>query len=41
MAVTDGLESHPIGVRRLQYGSPLSIDLVEPIHQLSGKGEAR
>ncbi len=34
MAVTDGLEPHPFRVRRLQGGSPRSVDLVEPTHQV-------
>jgi hypothetical protein len=34
MAVTDGLEFHPIRVRRLQCGSPRSVDLVEPSHHV-------
>ena len=34
MAGTDGLESHPIRVRRLRCGSPRSVDLVEPTHQV-------
>lgn len=41
MAVADGLEFRPIRVRRLQSGSPRSVDLVEHIHPIPAGGEAR
>jgi hypothetical protein len=41
MTVADGVESHPVRVRRAHCGRPLSIEVVELMQRVSGRGEAR
>jgi hypothetical protein len=41
MTVADGVESHPVRVRRAHCGRPLSIEVVELMQRVSGRGEVR